>query len=64
MTRIPWNDDPLAPETGQLVLDLLRINSKGALTINSQPRVNGLPSSHHVHGWGGPGGYVYQKACK
>jgi methylenetetrahydrofolate reductase (NADPH) len=32
------------------------------LTINSQPAVNGVPSSHKTFGWGGTGGYVYQKA--
>lgn len=39
-----------------------RLNRHGFLTINSQPRVNGLPSHHRVHGWGPGGGYVYQKA--
>jgi hypothetical protein len=27
-----------------------------------QPRVNGVRSDDVVFGWGGPGGYVYQKA--
>jgi hypothetical protein len=38
------------------------LNSKGILTINSQPNVNGLPSSDPVIGWGSNDGYVYQKA--
>jgi len=38
------------------------MNKSGFLTINSQPRVNAVPSADKVHGWGGPGGYVYQKA--
>jgi len=38
------------------------MNAHGFLTINSQPSVNGVPSDHPVHGWGGPRGYVYQKA--
>jgi methylenetetrahydrofolate reductase (NADPH) len=38
------------------------MNARGYLTINSQPRVNGEKSSHPAVGWGGPGGYVYQKA--
>lgn len=32
------------------------------MTINSQPSVNGAPSSDPVIGWGSPDGYVYQKA--
>ena len=30
-------------------------------TINSQPSINGIPSNDKVFGWGGSGGYVYQK---
>lgn len=62
VTRIPWNDDVLAVESNSIVKELLQINEMGNLTINSQPRVNGLPSTDPVHGWGIPGGYVYQKA--
>ena len=61
MTQLPWNDDELALETASMISQLARINSKGALTINSQPNVNGAPSDDPVFGWGGPGGYVYQK---
>lgn len=38
------------------------INSKGFLTINSQPEVNAAPSNDETFGWGGAGGYIYQKA--
>lgn len=41
---------------------LVEYNRKGILTINSQPNVNGKPSSDPVVGWGYPNGYVYQKA--
>jgi len=61
VTRIPWNDDPLAQETESMVAKLVEINEQGALTINSQPPVNGAPSTDPVNGWGNPGGYVYQK---
>jgi methylenetetrahydrofolate reductase (NADPH) len=40
----------------------MRLNNAGFLTINSQPRVDGALSSDPAVGWGGPGGYVYQKA--
>ena len=33
-----------------------------AFRVNSQPRVNGVPSSDPLFGWGGAGGYVFQKA--
>jgi len=38
------------------------MNSAGFFTINSQPSVNGAASDDPVHGWGGPKGFVYQKA--
>lgn len=42
--------------------ELLRVNRLGILTINSQPNINGKPSSDPVVGWGPSGGYVFQKA--
>jgi len=60
--RLPWNDTPLASESSVIGDELHRLNASGFLTINSQPRVNGVSSSDKVHGWGGDGGYVYQKA--
>jgi methylenetetrahydrofolate reductase (NADPH) len=65
VTKIPWNDgndDELSPETSLIADKLAAFNRRGVLTINSQPNVNGVESSHPVHGWGRPGGYVYQKA--
>ena len=38
------------------------MNNAGFLTINSQPSVNAAPSADPIHGWGGEGGYVFQKA--
>lgn len=43
--------------------ELLRVNRQGILTINSQPNINGKPSSDPVVGWGPSGGYVFQKVC-
>ncbi|MEJ1272427.1 methylenetetrahydrofolate reductase [Cricetulus griseus] len=62
VTCLPWNDDPLAAETSLMKEELLRVNRLGILTINSQPNVNGKPSSDPVVGWGPSGGYVFQKA--
>lgn len=61
---LPWNDDPLAPETNMLKDSLAKVNRRGILTINSQPKINGKPSSDPVVGWGPPGGYVFQKVAK
>uniref|UniRef100_A0A8C2L0T6 Methylenetetrahydrofolate reductase (NADPH) n=1 Tax=Cyprinus carpio TaxID=7962 RepID=A0A8C2L0T6_CYPCA len=59
---LPWNDDPLAPETNLLKDELEKVNCRGVLTINSQPNINGKPSSDPIVGWGPAGGYVFQKA--
>lgn len=37
------------------------MNEMGYHTINSQPAVDGVRSDDKVHGWGPPGGYIYQK---
>lgn len=60
--QLPWCDAPAAPETTTIYSQLRWLNSAGFLTVNSQPRVNGLRSDDRVFGWGGPGGYVFQKS--
>ncbi|CAM6087661.1 unnamed protein product [Calypogeia fissa] len=63
LTSIPWSElEGLQPETMKINKNLVAINTKGFLTINSQPAVNGEKSETPGIGWGGPGGYVYQKA--
>ncbi|KDP29529.1 hypothetical protein JCGZ_19242 [Jatropha curcas] len=63
MKSSPWSElDGLQPETKIINEQLGKINMKGFLTINSQPAVNGEKSDSLTVGWGGPGGYVYQKA--
>ncbi|EFH52005.1 hypothetical protein ARALYDRAFT_905738 [Arabidopsis lyrata subsp. lyrata] len=52
----------LLPETKIINDQLVKINSKGFLTINSQPSVNAERSDSPTVGWGGPVAYVYQKA--
>jgi methylenetetrahydrofolate reductase (NADPH) len=61
VTRLPWVDTAIAAETSVIQQQLMKINRAGFLTINSQPRVNAADSSDKLFGWGGPGGYVYQK---
>lgn len=60
--RLPWCDTAVQLETVPIKDCLRRMNMNGYLSINSQPRVNGAPSSDPAVGWGGPGGYIYQKA--
>ena len=60
--HIPWCETSLQRESFLIQAQLARLNRLGFLTINSQPSVNGAPSSHKIFGWGGPGGFVYQKA--
>ena len=59
---LPWCEMPVQIETSRIVSQLVTLNKNGYLTINSQPQVNAAPSDSPDVGWGGPGGYVYQKA--
>ncbi|KAH8172815.1 methylenetetrahydrofolate reductase domain-containing protein [Sarocladium implicatum] len=59
---LPWSESPLTSEAEDIRQDLKTLNKRGLLTINSQPAVDGAKSTHPVHGWGPPNGYVYQKA--
>ncbi|EAS29456.3 methylenetetrahydrofolate reductase [Coccidioides immitis RS] len=62
LDRLPWSESPITEETDDIKHDLIDLNNRGFLTINSQPAVNGMSSSHPVYGWGPKNGYVYQKA--
>ena len=59
--QLPWCES-LSNETGVISQELLLLNKAGFLSINSQPSVNGKSSDDAVFGWGGSGGFVYQKA--
>ncbi len=60
--RLPWCEEKMQLESQPIKDKLKALNKHGVLTINSQPRVNGVSSSDAAVGWGGAGGYVYQKA--
>lgn len=62
LDRLPWSDTPITAEANAIKQDLVNLNRRGFLTINSQPAVNGAKSSHPVYGWGPKNGFVYQKA--
>lgn len=60
--RLPWTNENLGEETTVIKKQLIKLNSLGLCTINSQPRVNGALSADPIFGWGPPGGFVFQKA--
>jgi methylenetetrahydrofolate reductase (NADPH) len=62
LTSLPWSESSVTGETNVLTESLIDLNSRGLLTINSQPAVNAAKSSDPVHGWGPRNGYVYQKS--
>ena len=62
LQSLPWSESSITSEADSIKSELLDLNRRGFLTINSQPSVDGVNSSHPVHGWGPHGGYVYQKA--
>jgi methylenetetrahydrofolate reductase (NADPH) len=56
---LPWSEmDSLQLETGYIKDQLVALNRRGYLTINSQPGVNGASSTCPKVGWGGPNGWV------
>ncbi|KAK5231533.1 methylenetetrahydrofolate reductase (NAD(P)H) met13 [Exophiala xenobiotica] len=62
LDRLPWSEGSISGEATIIKEDLLKLNKRGLLTINSQPAVDGAASNDPVYGWGPPGGWVYQKA--
>jgi methylenetetrahydrofolate reductase (NADPH) len=59
---LPWSESAISSEANTLTEGLVDLNARGLLTINSQPPVNGVKSSHAVYGWGPKNGFVFQKA--
>jgi methylenetetrahydrofolate reductase (NADPH) len=59
---LPWCETALHAESSVIRERLININKKGFLSINSQPSVNGVPSTDKIHGWGPKNGFVFQKA--
>jgi methylenetetrahydrofolate reductase (NADPH) len=62
LKSLPWSDSPLQQESSVLRDKLITANLSGFLTINSQPAVDGAPSSDKTFGWGPKAGFVFQKA--
>lgn len=62
LDALPWSEAPLSGEADEIMDDLIDLNSRGLITINSQPAVGGVKSDHPIYGWGPANGFVYQKA--
>jgi len=62
LESLPWSEQAITGEATSIRNDLIDLNRRGFLTINSQPAVNGAKSSDPTFGWGPRNGYVYQKA--
>lgn len=62
LKKFPFSEGPISLESELIKDALLALNSNKMLTINSQPRANGVPSSDPLVGWGPDKGYIYQKA--
>ena len=62
VASLPWSEAPITNEIDVIKSDLISLNKRGLLTVNSQPAVDGAKSSDSVYGWGPKNGYVYQKA--
>jgi methylenetetrahydrofolate reductase (NADPH) len=62
LDSLPWSEAPITAEADAIRNDLVELNRRGILTINSQPAVDGVKSSDLIHGWGPKNGFVYQKA--
>lgn len=60
--KFPFCEGSIALETGEISESLKKMNTNKLLTINSQPKVNGVKSNNPTFGWGPENGYVYQKA--
>ncbi|KAK5998301.1 Methylenetetrahydrofolate reductase 1 [Cladobotryum mycophilum] len=60
--RKKWGEPKSVEDLADLFDELVALNKRGILTINSQPAVDGVKSNDPVHGWGPANGYVYQKA--
>lgn len=58
---LPWSDTQVTSEIEPIKQSLIDLNKHGVLTINSQPKINGVRSDDLVFGWGPSNGYVYQK---
>ncbi|CCX32765.1 methylenetetrahydrofolate reductase-domain-containing protein [Pyronema domesticum] len=62
ISSLPWSESSITAEVDVIKDELIKLNERGFLTINSQPSVNGIKSSDPVYGWGPRNGYVYQKS--
>ncbi|ODV57970.1 methylenetetrahydrofolate reductase (NAD(P)H) MET13 [Ascoidea rubescens DSM 1968] len=62
LSMLPWCDSPInSLEISDYLNNLIDLNFKGILTVNSQPKINGVKSTSKIHGWGPRNGFIYKK---
>lgn len=57
--KFPFSEGCLSSETSLIMEPLIKLNKNKILTINSQPKANGVPSTDPKVGWGNKKGFVY-----
>lgn len=60
--KFPFCEQSIEPETGDILEVLTTMNNNKLLTVNSQPKMNGVSSDDPELGWGPSKGFLYQKA--
>ncbi|KAJ6228793.1 methylenetetrahydrofolate reductase [Anaeramoeba flamelloides] len=61
ISSIPWVERRLNLTMQPILEKIVFAIKNKILIINFQPRLNGILSENQLHGFGGPGGYIYQK---
>jgi methylenetetrahydrofolate reductase (NADPH) len=57
--KMPFSNDPMTAEAAFIEETLIACCKNKLLTINSQPRVNGVRSNDKIFGWGPDKGFIY-----
>ncbi|KAJ3435965.1 methylenetetrahydrofolate reductase [Anaeramoeba flamelloides] len=58
---LPWRERRLNLTIEPMTEKIISAIQNRIFLINIQPRLNGILSKNQLHGFGGPGGYIYQK---
>ena len=50
LDRLPWSESGINAEVNTIKDNLIELNKRGLLSINSQPSIDGASSTHHIYG--------------
>ena len=59
LKKFPFSEGPITQEADLITDALVSMNQNKLLTINSQPKANGVRSDDAIFGWGPAKGYIY-----